>query len=90
MIQNKKKRINLKIKNENQDENQNSDQNSESQQEKPKDQDDEEEQEKGGGLSKQQMENLLEAVNNIEKDLNEKLKSGKKKLQTTKKSEKDW
>ena len=32
----------------------------------------------------------LEAVNNIEKDLNEKLKSGKKKLQTTKKSEKDW
>ena len=76
--------------NENQDENQNSDQNSESQQEKPKDQDDEEEQEKGGGLSKQQMENLLEAVNNIEKDLNEKLKSGKKKLQTTKKSEKDW
>ena len=45
---------------------------------------------RGGGLSKQQMENLLEAVNNIEKDLNEKLKSGKKKLQTTKKSEKDW
>ena len=42
------------------------------------------------GLLKQQMENLLEAVNNIEKDLNEKLKSGKKKLQTTKKSEKDW
>ena len=76
--------------NENQDENQNSDQNSESQQEKPKDQDDEEEQEKGGGLSKQQMENLLEAVNNIEKDLNEKLKSGKKKLQTTKKADKDW
>ncbi len=76
--------------NENQDENQNSDQNSESEKEKPKDQDDKKEQEQGGGLSKQQMENLLEAVNNIEKDLNEKLKSGKKKLQTTKKSEKDW
>ena len=76
--------------NENQDENQNSDQNSELEKEKPKDQDDKEEQEQGGGLSKQQMENLLEAVNNIEKDLNEKLKSGKKKLQTTKKSEKDW
>ena len=76
--------------NENQDENQNSDQNSESEKEKPKDQDDKEEQEQGGGLSKQQMDNLLEAVNNIEKDLNEKLKSGKKKLQTTKKSEKDW
>ena len=76
--------------NENKDENQNSDQNSESEKEKPKDQDDKEEQEQGGGLSKQQMENLLEAVNNIEKDLNEKLKSGKKKLQTTKKSEKDW
>ena len=76
--------------NENQDENQNSDQNSESEKEKPKDQNDKEEQEQGGGLSKQQMENLLEAVNNIEKDLNEKLKSGKKKLQTTKKSEKDW
>ena len=75
---------------ENQDEDQNSDQNSESEQEKPKDQDDKEEQEQGGGLSKQQMDNLLEAVNNIEKDLNEKLKSGKKKLQTTKKSEKDW
>jgi len=42
------------------------------------------------GLSKQQMENLLEAVNNIEKDLNQKLKSGKKKVQTTKKAEKDW
>ena len=28
--------------------------------------------EQGGGLSKQQMDNLLEAVNNIEKDLNEK------------------
>ena len=76
--------------NENQDENQNSDQNSESEKEKPKDQDDKEEQDQGGGLSKQQMENLLEAVNNIEKDLNEKIKSGKKKLQTTKKSEKDW
>lgn len=76
--------------NENQDENQNSDQNSESEKEKPKDQDDKEEQDQGGGLSKQQMDNLLEAVNNIEKDLNEKLKSGKKKLQTTKKSEKDW
>ncbi len=76
--------------NENKDENQNSDQNSESEKEKPKDQDDKEEQDQGGGLSKQQMENLLEAVNNIEKDLNEKLKSGKKKLQTTKKSEKDW
>ena len=76
--------------NENQDENQNSDQNSESEKEKPKDQDDKKEQEQGGGLSKQQMDNLLEAVNNIEKDLNEKLKSGKKKLQTTKKSEKDW
>ncbi len=76
--------------NENQDENENSDQDSESEKEKPKDQDDKEEQEQGGGLSKQQMENLLEAVNNIEKDLNEKLKSGKKKLQTTKKSEKDW
>ncbi len=76
--------------NENQDENQNSDQNSESEKEKPKDQDDKEEEDQGGGLSKQQMDNLLEAVNNIEKDLNEKLKSGKKKLQTTKKSEKDW
>ena len=29
-------------------------------------------------------------VNNIEKDLNQKLKSGKKKVQTTKKAEKDW
>ena len=48
------------------------------------------ENDEGAGLSKQQMENLLEAVNNIEKDLNQKLKSGKKKVQTTKKAEKDW
>ena len=58
--------------------------------EKLKEKDDKKEDDQGGGLSKQQMENLLEAVNNIEKDLNEKLKSGKKKVQTTKKAEKDW
>ena len=36
------------------------------------------------------MENLLDAVNNIEKDLNQKIKSGKNKVQTSKKAEKDW
>ena len=75
---------------ENEDQDQASDKNSESEKEKPKEKDDKKEDEQGGGLSKQQMENLLEAVNNIEKDLNEKLKSGKKKVQTTKKAEKDW
>ena len=75
---------------ENKEQDQNSDQDSDSKNEKPKEQDKNEEQDKGGGLSKQQMENLLEAVNNIEKDLNQKLKSGKKKVQTTKKAEKDW
>jgi len=58
--------------------------------EKPDEKDQDKEKDEGGGLSKQQMENLLEAVNNIEKDLNQKLKSGKKKAQTTKKADKDW
>jgi len=75
---------------ENKEQDQNSDQDSDSKNEKPKEQDKNEKQDQGGGLSKQQMENLLEAVNNIEKDLNQKLKSGKKKVQTTKKTEKDW
>ena len=75
---------------ENKEQDQKSDQNSDSENEKPKEQDQNEEKDQGGGLSKQQMENLLEAVNNIEKDLNQKLKSGKKKVQTTKKAEKDW
>ena len=75
---------------ENKEQDKNSDQDSDSKNEKPKEQDKNEEQDQGGGLSKQQMENLLEAVNNIEKDLNQKLKSGKKKVQTTKKAEKDW
>ena len=50
--------------NENQDEDQNSDQDSDSEKDKPKDQQDKN-QDEGGGLSKQQMENLLDAVNNI-------------------------
>ena len=75
---------------ENKEQEQKSDQDSDSEKEKPKEQDQNEEKDQGGGLSKQQMENLLEAVNNIEKDLNQKLKSGKKKVQTTKKAEKDW
>ena len=74
---------------ENQDEDQNSDQDSDSEKDKPKDQQDKN-QDEGGGLSKQQMENLLDAVNNIEKDLNQKIKSGKKKAQTSKKAQKDW
>ena len=77
-------------KKENKEQDQKSDQDSDSEKEKPKEQDQKEEKDQGGGLSKQQMENLLEAVNNIEKDLNQKLKSGKKKVQTTKKAEKDW
>ena len=77
-------------KKENKDEKQNSDQNSDSNKEKPNEKDKDKEKDEGAGLSKQQMENLLEAVNNIEKDLNQKLKSGKKKVQTTKKAEKDW
>ena len=77
-------------KKENEEENQNSDQNSDSNKEKPDEKDEDNEKDEGGGLSKQQMENLLEAVNNIEKDLNQKLKSGKKKTQTTKKADKDW
>jgi tetratricopeptide (TPR) repeat protein len=77
-------------KKENKEQDQKSDQDSDSENEKPKEQDQNEEKDEGGGLSKQQMENLLEAVNNIEKDLNQKLKSGKKKVQTTKKAEKDW
>jgi len=77
-------------KKENKEQDQKSDQDSDSEKEKPKEQDENEEKDQGGGLSKQQMENLLEAVNNIEKDLNQKLKSGKKKVQTTKKAEKDW
>ena len=77
-------------KKENKDEKQNSDQNSDSNKEKPNEKDKDKENDEGAGLSKQQMENLLEAVNNIEKDLNQKLKSGKKKVQTTKKAEKDW
>ena len=75
---------------ENKEQDQKSDQDSDSENEKPKEQDQNEEKDQGAGLSKQQMENLLEAVNNIEKDLNQKLKSGKKKVQTTKKAEKDW
>ena len=75
---------------ENKDEDQNSDQDSNSEKEKPKDQEEDKNQEEGGGLSKQQMENLLDAVNNIEKDLNQKIKSGKKKVKTSKKTEKDW
>ena len=75
---------------ENQDQDKNSDQDSESEKEKPKDQEKDNKQDEGGGLSKQQMENLLDAVNNIEKDLNQKIKSGKKKVQTSKKAEKDW
>ena len=75
---------------ENKEQDQKSNQDSDSENEKPKEQDQNEEKDQGGGLSKQQMENLLEAVNNIEKDLNQKLKSGKKKVQTTKKAEKDW
>ena len=74
---------------ENEDEDQNSDQDSDSEKDKPKDQQDKN-QDEGGGLSKQQMENLLDAVNNIEKDLNQKIKSGKKKVQTIKKAQKDW
>ena len=74
---------------ENKDEDQNSDQDSDSEKDKPKDQQDKN-QDEGGGLSKQQMENLLDAVNNIEKDLNQKIKSGKKKVQTSKKAQKDW
>ena len=74
---------------ENKDEDQNSDQDSDSEKEKPKDQEDKN-QDEGGGVSKQQMENLLDAVNNIEKDLNQKIKSGKKKAQTSKKAQKDW
>lgn len=74
---------------ENKDEDQNSDQDSDSEKDKPKDQQDKN-QDEGGGLSKQQMENLLDAVNNIEKDLNQKIKSGKKKAQTSKKAQKDW
>jgi len=77
-------------KKENKEQDQKSDQDSDSEKEKPKEQDQNEKKDQGGGLSKQQMENLLEAVNNIEKDLNQKLKSGKKKVQTTKKAEKDW
>ena len=74
---------------ENKDEDQNSDQDSDSEKDKPKDKQDKN-QDEGGGLSKQQMENLLDAVNNIEKDLNQKIKSGKKKVQTSKKAQKDW
>mgnify|MGYP003324464011 CR=1 FL=1 len=33
---------------------------------------------------------ILEMLSNIEKDLNQKIKSGKKKVQTSKKAEKDW
>jgi tetratricopeptide (TPR) repeat protein len=75
---------------ENKDQDQNSDQDSDSEKEKPKDPEKDKNQDEGGGLSKQQMENLLDAVNNIEKDLNQKIKSGKKKVQTSKKAEKDW
>ena len=75
---------------ENKEQDQKSDQDSDSEKAKPKEQDQNEAKDEGGGLSKQQMENLLDAVNNIEKDLNQKLKSGKKKVQTTKKAEKDW
>ena len=85
-----KKKDKSEDKKENKEQDQKSDQDSDSEKEKPKEQDENEEKDQGGGLSKQQMENLLEAVNNIEKDLNQKLKSGKKKVQTTKKAEKDW
>ncbi|MDA9818571.1 tetratricopeptide repeat protein [Flavobacteriaceae bacterium] len=85
-----KKKDKSEDKKENKEQDQKSDQDSDSEKEKPKEQDQNEEKDQGGGLSKQQMENLLEAVNNIEKDLNQKLKSGKKKVQTTKKAEKDW
>ena len=85
-----KKKDKSEDKKENKEQDQKSDQDSDSEKEKPKEQDQNEEKDQGGGLSKQQMENLLEAVNNIEKDLNQKLKSGKKKIQTTKKAEKDW
>jgi tetratricopeptide (TPR) repeat protein len=85
-----KKKDKSEDKKENKEQDQKSDQDSDSDKEKPKEQDQNEEKDQGGGLSKQQMENLLEAVNNIEKDLNQKLKSGKKKVQTTKKAEKDW
>ena len=47
----------------------------ESKNQKPNDQKDNEE--KGGGLSKQQMENLLEAINNIENDVNKKINANK-------------
>lgn len=85
-----KKKDKSEDKKENKEQDQKSDQDSDSEKEKPKEQDQNEEKDQGAGLSKQQMENLLEAVNNIEKDLNQKLKSGKKKVQTTKKAEKDW
>ena len=62
--------------------------NKESENQKPNDQKDQKE--KGGGLSKQQMENLLEAINNIENDVNKKVNANKKKVKTSKKSEKDW
>lgn len=77
-------------KDENNNQDQNNDQNSDTDQKENNEQDQNNEQDEGGGLSKQQMENLLEAVNNLEKDLNEKLKSGKKKVQTSRKTEKDW
>lgn len=77
-------------KDDNNEQDQNNQQNSDSDQKENNEQDDNNEQDEGGGLSKQQMENLLEAVNNLEKDLNEKLKSGKKKFQTSRKTEKDW
>ena len=85
-----KKKDKSEDKKESKEQDQKSDQDSDSEKEKPKEQDQNEEKDQGAGLSKQQMENLLEAVNNIEKDLNQKLKSGKKKVQTTKKAEKDW
>jgi tetratricopeptide (TPR) repeat protein len=85
-----KKKDKSEDKKENKEQDQKSDQDSDSEKEKPKEQDQNEEKDQGAGLSKQQIENLLEAVNNIEKDLNQKLKSGKKKVQTTKKAEKDW
>ena len=36
------------------------------------------------------MENLLEAINNIENDVIKKVNANKKKVKTSKKSEKDW
>ena len=75
-------------KDENQEKENNNEEKQESKNEKPNDQKDEEE--KGGGLSKQQMENLLEAINNIENDVNKKVNANKKKVKTSKKSEKDW